>query len=239
MMRTLIVPDVHENIEQVIRVLAVESFDKAVFLGDWVDRFKTQPGNLDDTIRWLYKNVDNEDFTFLYGNHDLPYAFSVYDLGCSGHQSDPLIGTFFKSDIAKKNFRLFADVDGWVLSHAGFTDKNIHTRNSVAQDAITHLEKGYMHHLVEAGMSRGGRQPVGGCTWLDFRDEFEPVEGFRQIVGHSRGEMPRRNGMNFCIDTGLKHYAIIEDGKLSIWNADGSRFENFDHIINREDEWND
>lgn len=45
-MTTLIIPDVHQDIQSVKKIFAVEdvnSFDEVVFLGDWFDSFYEPP----------------------------------------------------------------------------------------------------------------------------------------------------------------------------------------------------
>ena len=113
MTKTIVIPDVHENIFAVQRILDSEDFDKAVFLGDWFDRFPSQPGDALATARWLATNQADPRFTFLYGNHDLPYCFTHRGLACSGHQ------VYLKSTLLEAgvdmpaHFRLFTRVDGY------------------------------------------------------------------------------------------------------------------------------
>jgi Calcineurin-like phosphoesterase len=89
-----------------------------------------------------------------------------------------------------------------------------------------------------AGYSRGGSQYLGGINWQDF-NELSPIKEFKQIVFHTPSwEEPqvkfankdgrvfqrtyhRFNGWNtrplaVNLDTRLRHYGVLEDGKLSI-----------------------
>ena len=71
-------------------------------------------------------------------------------------------------------------------------------------------------NIFGCGRIRGGDQPVGGLTWNDFR-EHEPIPFLRQVFGHTRRDgFVREKGHDFCIDTGLQHYAIVEDGYIQI-----------------------
>lgn len=100
------------------------------------------------------------------------------------------------------------------------------------------LEAGGNHWLFAAGWTRGGLEKYGGCTWEDF-GAFIPTP-FPQIVGHTPLKTPVFKTMNknggianfasndaqvqdfkgkkFCLglDTHLNHYAILEDGELTI-----------------------
>ena len=60
--------------------------------------------------------------------------------------------------------------------------------------------------------------------WLDFNDEFEPVDGLNQIVGHTN---QRTNGCawvfadnsdNYCIDCFQNQYMVIENKAIKIKN---------------------
>lgn len=51
-------------------------------------------------------------------------------------------------------------------------------------------------------------------------DCFAPIDGLNQLVGHTNFRQPRKKSTatstNWNIDTGLRYYAIIEDGVISI-----------------------
>jgi len=106
-----------------------------------------------------------------------------------------------------------------------------------------------MHWFNMPGYSRSRNSPYyGGITWCDWDKEFNVVKGLNQIVGHTpiRGELywlfvredhihpesapwdkvcpelSNKTSYNICLDSepGSKYYAVYEDGKLSIYNAD-------------------
>jgi hypothetical protein len=124
----------------------------------------------------------------------------------------------------RQRFQLYTEVDGYFISHAGlhpFHDKyalRVHPEIILAQ-----LAEGKVDQCLRAGVSRGGNIRVGGIDWLDW-DEFEPIPGMNQICGHTpRPEVRYREGdrsRNFCIDTQLRHYAVIEDGQVTIKTKD-------------------
>jgi len=100
--------------------------------------------------------------------------------------------------------------------------------------------------LLNAGWDRGGMQQVGGINWVDFSN-LSPVQGINQIVGHTPHRVPdvkiqKRGGalsvkdifeyqdvkhfpackdplsINYAIDTHSKHYIVIEDGEVQVWD---------------------
>jgi hypothetical protein len=84
------------------------------------------------------------------------------------------------------------------------------------------------HWFYYAGRSRGGPKKGGGIVWLDFKQEFQPIEGLKQIVGHTYHKNGRVNPHhldgnvnpadcdNLCIDNGLNEYIVFSNGKLEI-----------------------
>lgn len=222
-MSVLVVPDVHENIDKLEHLLdRAGSHERTIFLGDWFDSFERTELSTRRTLDWLLANKDRTDYTFFWGNHDLPYAYPFERLMCSGHNWSTRKVLAQHPEIWER-FILTEMVNGVQVSHAGFTpetgygdiDRRCHA-------AIAGLKGGHIDALLQAGQSRGGRQDVGGCTWLDWEDEFRPIEGIPQIVGHSRGKEPRWNGNSVCIDTELNHYAVIDGGEILVYDLTGA-----------------
>jgi hypothetical protein len=168
------------------------------------------------------------------GNHDIQYAFPlIRGLKCSGFAPEKQVSIDALIDRETWNkVLLHVRVGNFLLTHAGVhpTYANAVTGLSDPQYMIDYeaavfsaLNGGQIHPLVMAGRSRGGMMPYGGLTWLDFR-EFEPVPGVNQIVGHTHsryGEVRQKvhedgSSINYCIDTGLKHVAVIENQKVMI-----------------------
>lgn len=226
-MREIIVPDIHEQIE---KLEGIEQFllkaDKVYFLGDWFDSFsKKQRHTL--TAIWLKEHLGVDGWVYLLGNHDCHYAFDNINFSCSGFDWQK------KSDIKKiltsvdwMNFGVWdmTEDERFLLSHAGFRPE---TKHFLTDEGVA-LEMAYAgecHPLFEAGQARGGYRKFGGPTWLDFKMEFEPLPGQRQIVGHTNGSHIRSAAddhdiRSYCIDTGLMHLAIYEDGHLTFQSVD-------------------
>ena len=230
-MKTLVVPDVHLKISRVKKIIdAHEDADETVFLGDWFDSFPSKQSDLPVTVGFLNNNHTNPQYRLLFGNHDLQYAYPrVQGLKCSGWTgpNDEYIQTNLDYKVWT-SFEFAVHTQGWVISHAGIhsyllppydepIDDLIHR---IEYKAYSALDRGEVCLEIRPGMSRGGSQFVGGLTWLDWDAEFEAVPEVNQIVGHSYGKKPRmirtKDSTNWCIDTGLNHIGIIEDGILTV-----------------------
>ena len=93
-MRTLIIPDVHQKLVKLERILENNTFDQLISLGDWFDDFYDTPAQAKKTaerIIELYSKY-GENFIWLLGNHDIPYLFpGTYDYyACSGNTRDKI-----------------------------------------------------------------------------------------------------------------------------------------------------
>lgn len=84
-----------------------------------------------------------------------------------------------------------------------------------AADAEAALRTGVQHPAFLAGVDRGGRQKFGGILWCDW-ERFKPIPGVRQVMGHTPGTEVRFRKNDVCLDTNLRHYGLLEDGKLTI-----------------------
>ena len=71
------------------------------------------------------------------------------------------------------------------------------------------LLSGDKYWLYCAGVARFGNEIIGGITWLDFEEEFVPIEGLDQIVGHTFHSAVIERNNNYCIDCSLNQYLIL------------------------------
>lgn len=149
-MKTLVIPDVHQRVNAVRRILIAEpDCDEVVFLGDWFDSFYGPPkvSGFEETCMFLryliLEHPDKEKFTFLVGNHDLTYIYNNNDRSdkrlsktiryyCSGFttsKAKKFRHTFFDEGFNDafflKNFKLAHKTQGFTLSHAGLSERHI------------------------------------------------------------------------------------------------------------------
>lgn len=234
--KILIFADIHQNIETVKKIVESESADINICLGDWFDSFDFDDDkNVENTASYL-KNVylKNPNNITLFGNHDLHYFFDNKYVFCSGYEDR-------KRDIVKKvladekafiveSFSWFVFVDDYLCTHAGLHKNFIPPAlnkedlydylNIQSNDANIKIRTKQPHWFYQAGRARGGSQEKGGIVWLDFDQEFFPIKNLSQIVGHTyrRKNKAQAYGKtdNYCIDTNLNEYLVIQNGKLQV-----------------------
>lgn len=235
-MKTLIFPDVHLRHKALEQLLNAYPADRYVSLGDWFDMFGDTAERNRETAIWLQRHF--EKFEKLLGNHDVAYyrckQNKFYD--CCGYTNvKRLVISDHISDGMWKKFRLHVWVDGWLVSHAGVHRVLLQdvprsefrtVIDTVCEEALETLEAGKPHWFLGAGKDRCGwiGQEFGGIIWMDW-DSLEPIEGLCQLVGHSfqQDHEPKQKSENssdnFCIDTGLRHFSVIEDGRLQVFKV--------------------
>jgi hypothetical protein len=141
-----------------------------------------------------------------------------------------------------------------VLSHAGVSKEHFAKPFSESVSSESVLERCeqafrninllFQDPILCAGPARGGRETVGGITWLDWFGEFEPVTSISQIVGHTPVSHPQvvdelrtrvipdeslpaldrytlkpDKSYNINLDTHLEHYITIENNELLVHKA--------------------
>lgn len=265
--KKLIIPDVHQKIHKVKNILNKADYDEVISLGDWFDDFGDTADQAEATAEYLLElqNTLGDRFIWLLGNHDIPYVFpeSTDLYWCSGVTEEKIekVHEVFREKLDTQRLRLFHIIETKgrvpiVLSHAGVHPKQFHNRVTIKsmrdaeQFALLEASLGRNNLLLQAGRCRGGREPIGGVTWLDWYYEFEPIKKINQIVGHTTQrngysivnqsyeniyatyqttelsvnvdiyEFGSKDNFNLCLDTHLQHYAIIEDNKLKVYEYD-------------------
>jgi predicted phosphodiesterase len=251
-MKTLIIPDVHNRVKWIEPFLKmykdVYGYDEVVFLGDYFDAFNDGPGNAARTATWLHESLTQPDRIHCMGNHDMPYMFPhKMFLRCPGWTEEKNKAV---SDImTQEDWRKLVpchETQGWLLSHAGAAEWvfshpifGITTAN-VIKKCNDDLEKIRLGSNEEYSFGSGWRmanirQIVGGITWLDWNNEFLPVPGINQIVGHTHGNNPRWcegvDSINWCIDTHSDHVGILHDGVLTFTQSHGVIHHYDGHVV--------
>jgi len=199
-MTTLIIPDVHQDIQSVKKIFAVEdlnSFDEVIFLGDWFDSFYEPPkvASFKDTCLFVrdlvWENNKNKKMVFLVGNHDLAYIYNNKKGGytsvapsitywCSGVTKSK-IGTFrqvfydkgLKDDWFLENFKIAHRSQGWIFSHAGIVNRQIPYGFTVDQ-------------VIDE---------VLPDVWLNFRNVAYRQNALISAVGVARGGQDNTGGL--------------------------------------------
>ena len=139
--RCLVIPDVHQDLAWVDRILAKEEAaskppDLIVFLGDYFDSRRKPPerASVPSTCAWFNTTLERfgDRAAFLLGNHDIQYLEAR--AACLARRTPRFLGAkcgaAFTHNTAKRiakdlapefwhAARLFVCVNGWLLSHAG------------------------------------------------------------------------------------------------------------------------
>jgi hypothetical protein len=241
----LLIFDFHQNLEWVEGILAKEDgrFTHLLLGGDYFDQHPGRAGAADgevcDYLRALADRF-GERLTVLLGNHDIHYLEAIRRsqagrplqsryYRCSGY-SDERAAVIAESlgDDFWRGCRLFQFVNGHMVSHAGVAARfwNSEVALEKALEALEGECAGALEKvaeekvpLLDAGFVRGGNEPVGGITWLDFDREFTDAEiGPPQICGHTasaRGgprERARTKGRSWCLDGHQTCYGRLHKG---------------------------
>jgi len=222
-MRTLIIPDVHEQHERVREILKGVECNQTVFLGDWFDSFQSTEASKRGTAKLLKEVAEIPTVTLLWGNHDVPYG-TLHGPVCSGHKYSTK--QIIKSvGVPWDRFKLVAEVGPWTLSHAGFrTEYEIRRAWQLQRTGYSLIIAPEDIYYFQVGWSRGGRADKGGPLWLDWNSEFESLD-VPQIVGHTKHKAPEWKGADLCLDTDLNHVAILDDSvgtcEILQWQSEG------------------
>jgi DNA repair exonuclease SbcCD nuclease subunit len=239
-MKTLIIPDVHEQwevLQGIIEQPIYKEADEIVYTGDVLDSYDGTVNDAERTAEIMLQQIEDPRVHYLFGNHDIQY--SIY----SHHQMMCDNAKYWKFDRFPLELKplwlkakLFHMSQGWLMSHAGIASEfadplkigSEEYYNTLTNQCFTRLKSKEMHYLVAAGEARGGRKgQVGGVTWLDWNSEFTPIPGLNQIVGHTRGKEVRSkvtdNSKNVCLDCSLTRLGLILDGNLKIVEVDRTK----------------
>lgn len=208
MSKVLILPDVHNRIEVVEKIIKSVQPDLTIFLGDYYDDFGDDPNIIIDVAHWFKESVNKKDRIHLTGNHDVHYWFkNNRKLRCSGYDQFKSIAI---NDIVEKSdwekLKFFYVLDGkWLLSHGGvhpvwIKPDSINSKEFVSAnlsdvveklkyDSKDSVKKFYANQetwFSYAGFSRCRySRSCGGLLWCDWNSEFKPIRGIHQLVGHT------------------------------------------------------
>jgi len=211
-----------------------------VLLGDYFDSFTHNISDVRRLCQWLnLAATQPEKFTLLLGNHDIQYLVSRRHQ-CTGYQPDTaatlaMMLTRETCRVFRYHYWIGPDI---LCSHAGLSqpwvDDAFGVGDAPARPAVTEIQawldecaERILHSpnsgklvrntapdslFTAVGRSRGGYgSAVGGLTWCDWNREFTPVQGLRQIVGHTQLTQPMSRDENWCIDTDLNHVAVVDE----------------------------
>ena len=243
--KVLIISDIHQDINWVKTILEKEkgNFDHIIWLGDFWDSFKFYPEveTAKNTAKFVVDIVDGKygPSSLLLANHDCAYYEAhkysskfqspkhLYNM-CSGFTKSKSVEI---SKILKlqhwQQFHLFYTCNGYFISHAGLAQKfwNYYISKEENYDRLWEKSEEALklinvcsHEILEPGLARGGKQIVGGLTWLDESEFIDFEECDAQIFGHSTSyNHIRKINRSICLDGTQTTYAILhDDGHLDL-----------------------
>lgn len=242
--KILIFSDVHQDINRLEKIIKAEDADINVCLGDWFDSFNyDENSDFIKTAVFLKDYISKSKNITLWGNHDTHYLSKNQYTLCSGyttHKYTLAVEQFGvnKTHISDK-FKWYIWIDDKLCSHAGLHPKFIRSVCKNNDDIDKYLQEeseaanmclktNQKHWFYLSGRARGGSERYGGITWLDFDQEYDPIDGLQQIVGHthrktkkiqchrSEGTINPLDADNICIDTNMYEYLTVTNGKWEI-----------------------
>lgn len=219
-MSTLIIPDLHGNVE-VAQWALDQKQHNLVFLGDYLDSFFESRARQRQLLSMVLSAAENQSgrVTALAGNHEMSYLNELMRASGYSRKMDDKIAKYKNS--MKLHLKPYTWVGKYLISHAGVSQKFL---NYMGTTLNNYLQSGLFGDI---GRSRGGRAPAGGLYWCDWYDDFTPIDGVPQIVGHtsSRSHGERKKKIVTKIDNygelsyntdcllkkGKKHFLVIND----------------------------
>jgi hypothetical protein len=195
-MKLITIGDLHGK--PVWKKIKPEKYDHVIFIGDYVDSDVFDDNavyaNLKALIQW--KEAFPEKIILLWGNHDLAYFYGGHERHyCSGFRPAMLSRLFSFYTHYRSCFQAAFQVQSYLWTHAGVVqrwyDHYIHTEILPSDEnlaaTLNRLFDQYYEPLYHVSAFRGGLHEDGGIFWAHYAETFEnPLQGFHQIVGHSK-----------------------------------------------------
>lgn len=190
-MKTLIIGDLHGNLEVLEHALSQRTTDRVVFVGDYLDSFNRSVEDQVLVLSKVLKAVRNnpERFTALVGNHELSYMNPT--MKCSGWN--------FKTDDIVSNMLPAMEA---LLEDSTYVGEFLVTHAGVNAGLLEELDMNLGEYLnnedyYQIGKARGGFFKYGGLFWNDFNMEFEPIPNVKQIMGHTHYRLMEGDTLKF------------------------------------------
>jgi predicted phosphodiesterase len=197
-MKHVVIGDLHGR--NVWKEVDFAQYQKAVFLGDYVDSFTRTDAEILQNLKEIIslKKTYPEKIVLLWGNHDVQYLhYPKYF--CPGFRPSMQRELTFLFRTNRHLFRMAYQSRNTIFTHAGITNiwwrsfiksiaasKAMTVRSSIANllNAVELSE--YRDILYTTSPYRTGQNENGGPLWADYMETFhDALNGYHQFVGHS------------------------------------------------------
>lgn len=220
-MKIIIVPDVHGRTFWRKCMDLVNSVDKIIFLGDYLDPYSEEGIFFIDAIEQFndiihFKKDYPDKVILLIGNHDCHYIWKDFP-NCSRRNYEHLdeMHKLYNDNI--NLFQLIYETDNYIFSHAGIYDYWMNLCKFSLDDLKDWnkiVSKNYSS-LDYYSYFRGGYHLTGSCVWADIRESIKhkTYSDKKQIVGHTQLiEDPYISEKITCID--CRKCFILENDEI-------------------------
>lgn len=192
MKNILIIPDVHGRKFWHKAIELIDSVDKVVFLGDYLDPYLDEGISRLDAIKEFKEiikfKIDHPDkVVLLLGNHDCSYCFNFGSATRYDYSHAHEIKELFNQNI--NLFELFYKKDNYLFSHAGITNYWLKTYfdGKSINEFLTLNKEDIIPYLWTSSYLRGGNDFTGSIIWSDVREDNREST-FYQVFGHTQLE---------------------------------------------------
>jgi predicted MPP superfamily phosphohydrolase len=224
MSKILIVPDVHGRSFWHKAEELINSVDKVVFLGDYLDPYRHEEITFDTALEEFDKILEFKDkygdkIVMLVGNHDCHYINTSF-MDCSrlNYLKRQDIHELYMKHIDK--FQLIWEFDTWLFSHAGVYEEWMEACEFTLDDLrnFEEFRKDKFPSLACLSFYRGGWNRTGSCVWADLRESLKHklLEGYHHIVGHTQleSELYKADTIT-CVDVRRCFILDTETGEIA------------------------
>jgi len=185
MSKYLFIGDIHGDLKLVQFLLGNFSQYQLCFVGDIMDSFKFTPRDQVECMRLILSS----DCGLIRGNHEESYLYQHMRASGWNPETDYLLQPYYDAIKARSKYFLYLKDHQLLVTHAGLS-KGLWDNVGLTLDKVEETLTTWSSTPVESpihwiGQSRGGRRPCSGILWCDYNLDFEPVEGLKQVFGHT------------------------------------------------------
>ena len=220
-MRILVIGDLHGH-NSWEAIVKNETWDKVVFLGDYVDSYTLQPEAIAENLKRVieFKILSPDKVVLLWGNHDHSYHYGEM---CSGYNYHgvTLYRPLFADGMELNIFDLYYIHDDIIMSHAGVSEywlKEVAMKERIEDltwDDVPLRHNNILNWNMYQGYNGYGDTISQSPIWIRPNSLIKcPLKGYRQIVGHTNLGNPTFKDGIYVNDLMPNYYIIVEDGNI-------------------------